>query len=379
MQDTGRIIIVGDLFPVPTNFERYSEGDIQYLFGEKIIELFQTADYRICNLEGPLTDGNDKREKTGPALHAPTATVAAVKAIGIDCCTLANNHMTDAGHQGVVDTMATLDKCGIAYIGAGCNRGSIRRSHVFQVAGRHVGLYNVAETMYNEPTVDQAGVWLYDEYIVCKEIEQLKASCDYVIVVYHGGAEHYRYPSPEVKKRFHRMVDSGADMVLSQHTHCVGSEEYYNGAYLLYGQGNFLFRSFNNEFTDTGLILELNFDEDGVKVIRHLVNAIDDTVRYDEKQQLVDFEERSKHIIDDEFLNNEYIKYSNKQFLSFMRSYKGKSFVIKLLGRIFPKSLCPLLMNSYSRTQLLLILHSLRSEQNREMAIAGLKDYLRKH
>ena len=32
-----------------------------------------------------------------------------------------------------------------------------------------------------------------------------------------------------------RMADSGADIVISQHTHAVGVEERYNGAYLLYG------------------------------------------------------------------------------------------------------------------------------------------------
>ena len=55
------------------------------------------------------------------------------------------------------------------------------------------------------------------------------------------------------------MADNGADVVISQHTHAVGEEERYNGAYLLYGQGNFCFH-FRSDVTPLlaeGLILEL--------------------------------------------------------------------------------------------------------------------------
>ena len=44
-----RIIIVGDLFPVPSNFSKYADGDILYLFGDKICDLFANSDYRILS------------------------------------------------------------------------------------------------------------------------------------------------------------------------------------------------------------------------------------------------------------------------------------------------------------------------------------------
>lgn len=45
-----RIIIVGDLFPIKSNIESFSNGDILFLFGEKVIRLFSEADLRVCNL-----------------------------------------------------------------------------------------------------------------------------------------------------------------------------------------------------------------------------------------------------------------------------------------------------------------------------------------
>ena len=374
---TYKIMIGGDLFPVPSNFDKFSEGDISYLFGERICSLFKTANYRICNLEGALTDSPGSCEKTGPVVYAPTSVARGFKALGMDCCTLANNHITDAGPNGVIDTMKSLDAEGIKYIGAGKDSDNIYHYLFFNVGELRVCLYNVAETMYNSPAPDKPGAYLYDEYVVCKELETLQKQCDYIIVIYHGGAEKFRYPSPQTRKRFHRMVDSGANMILSQHTHCIGSEEYYKGAYLLYGQGNFLFRSFNNEFTDTGLIIELQLEASGPKVIKHLVNAVNDTVRYDENQDYTAFDDRSSRISDEEFVAEQYRNYCLQQLSEYLRAYKSRFWGRKVFRHFFPRKYCEYLLHSaYDRRDLLFTLHSLRSEQNRETAIQGIESLL---
>ena len=166
-------------------------------------------------------------------------------------------------------------------------------------------------------------------------------------------------------------------MILSQHTHCVGSEEYYKGAYLLYGQGNFLFRSFNNEFTDTGLIVEFIIEDSGFIVKKHLVDAVADTVRYDEKQDFTAFDTRSSRINDEEFVNSEFKKYCLNEAFVYLDAYKGKIPFQKYLRRLFPKKYRKHILKSYRRDQLLFTLHSLRSEQNREVAIEGIKELLR--
>ena len=373
MNKAHSIIIVGDLFPVPSNYSKFSEGDVSYLFGKKICELFSQADYRICNLEGALTDNPGKCEKLGVSLYAPTTTVNAYKQLHIDYCNLANNHITDAGSNGVIDTIRTLDKAGITYLGAGKNEDAICKYVFFKVGETTICLYNVAETIFNAPSKTQPGAHLYDEYVVCKELEELRKECDYLIVVYHGGAERYRYPTPQTKKRFHRMADSGADMVLSQHTHCVGTEEYYNGAYLLYGQGNFLFRSFNNEFTNTGLILELVFDNGCTRVKKHLVNAGKDTVRYYADQDFTAFYERSEKIKDDAFVQEQFRKHAYSRIDNYLNAYKGKKTILnRFFHRFLPEYYKKRLFSSYNRSELLKTLHSLRSEQNREMAMEGL-------
>lgn len=374
---TSKLIIVGDLFPFKSNLDLFAKGDIKALFGDEICKLFSHADYRICNLEGALTDGNERCLKTGPVITAPTQCVNAYKVLGIDYCMLANNHVTDGGNQGLADTIKTLDKAGIKHIGAGETALAVPHYAILQIGEKRVCIYNVCETMYNKPTTTSGGAWLYDEYIVCKELESLNKECDKLIVIYHGGIEKLQYPSPETKKRFHRMVDSGADVVLSQHTHCIGCEEYYKGSYLLYGQGDFLFNNFRPNLTDKGLIIEIGIEDNGLNIKKYKTKAVNYRVHYDKGQDLSDFEKRSESLKDDYFINEQFQVFCEKELGLYLNAFKSPGLFLRLFRKFFPKYFrCWLYKNAFRRKDLLFALHTLRSEQNRETAIVGLEKLL---
>lgn len=370
------ILIVGDLFPTEQNVSFFSKGDVDSLFGKEIMQLFSEADYRICNLEGALTDHHDRCRKTGPIKVAATSAVEAYKKLGIDLCLLANNHATDGGHQGMIDTMQTLDNAGISHIGAGMNKSGIAHFVVHEVGGMNIGFYNVGETVYNKPTKETAGAWLYDEYVVCRELEHLKKVCDHLIVLYHGGIEKFPYPSPEMRKRFHRMADCSADMVLAQHTHCIGCEEYYNGSYLLYGQGDFLLKNFHPGLTDTGLIVELAIDNGKVQIKKHKVKSVDNLfVRYDDRQDLSAFNARSNKVGDEDYVYQELQKFCDNELKRYLTAFKSPSRLRLLQSRFLPKSYRKWLFD-YSERNLMFTVHTLRSEQNRETAIVGIEHLL---
>ena len=65
--------------------------------------------------------------------------------------------------------------------------------------------------------------------------------------IINGGKEHYRYPSPDLQKICRKFIDKGADLVVCQHSHCIGCEEKYNHGTIVYGQWNFLFDRSNIE------------------------------------------------------------------------------------------------------------------------------------
>ncbi len=370
---SGRILITGDLFPMSHNAGFFEAADISSLFGDKLSRMFASADYAICNLEGALTDHNDRGVKTGQHMTAPTGAVKTYQALGIDCCALANNHITDGDHQGVLDTMKTLKDAEIAFVGAGANQDEIERTHFFEVGGMKFCLYNVCERMYNKPTESKGGAWLYDEYLVCRELAEAKSNCDYLMVIYHGGMERFHYPSPETRKRFYRMADSGADLIVSQHTHCVGCEEYYHGAYLLYGQGNFLLQNVAPRFTETGLLLELVVENGSVTINKHWVRSEKNCfVRYCETQDFTEFDERSGRLQDERFMSEEVRRYCRGELRKYLTAFKNPGLPMRVVRKFFPKIYQEWLF-AYSRRNLLFTLHTLRSEQNRETAVIGLE------
>ena len=215
---------------------------------------------------------------------APTNTIRAVKDLGIDYATLGNTHSMDYGKEGYLDTCRTLEENGIGYLGWGDDAASVKSYVKIKDGDRKIILYNPTERFENAPSEDHPGVNLYDEYRVCQEINELKERCDYLIVLYHGGIEGTHYNSEVMRTRFHRMADNGADVVISQHTHAIGEEEHYNGAYLLYGQGNFCFH-FRPEVTPhlaEGLVLELIIGDDGFTAKPHRVLRTEKGCIYDE-------------------------------------------------------------------------------------------------
>jgi poly-gamma-glutamate synthesis protein (capsule biosynthesis protein) len=387
MSKPTRIIIAGDLFPMPCNFSLFEKGDIQTLFGSRLCEMFASADIRICNLEGSFTDSGTPVEKAGPNIKAPTAAVNAVKELGINFATLGNTHSMDFGTQGYADTCKTLREAGIEYFGWGDDNDHIITYRSFTHEGRRITLYNVTEQFENAPGNALPGVNLYDEYRVCTQLKELKLQSDVLIVFYHGGIEGTHYNSEVMRRRFHRMADNGADVVISQHTHAIGEQETYNGAYLLYGQGNFCFH-FREDVTPKlaeGLVLELEISDSGIVPRPHRVLRTEYGCVYDDKQQLEEFYRRSS--VHERLLNGDpaAVKEFDEGFGKDCKNWAG-ILLWAMRGQnrednekhkeLSPQDMNEYLASQYSRQQLLVMQMFLRNEEFNELGNRIISDML---
>ena len=92
-----RILIGADVVPTESNSELFSEGNVLELVGEELYNVIKEADFRIFNLEVPLSDVSNPIRKRGPNLITPKKTIAGLKALGIDLFTIANNRIMDHG------------------------------------------------------------------------------------------------------------------------------------------------------------------------------------------------------------------------------------------------------------------------------------------
>lgn len=369
MNDQYTIVIAGDVLPSSNNYELFEKGDVTSLFDDRVRELIWSANFSIVNLEGPLTDAVKKQDKVGPVLKAPKKTVNGLKLLGVKCVALANNHFTDYLQQGCQDTISALEEAGICYFGGGLNSDSIKTNISIQIGSKKVCIYNVSESFFNIPTKNQAGVNIYDEYQVCNEIKVLKKTHDYLIVIYHGGAEMCPYPTPNVRKRFRRMADCGADFITAQHTHCIGCEEHYQDSYMLYGQGNFFMEHMKNPIARKGLVTEISFSEELIRIKHHIVNIFWGKIVYDPKQDFVDFNKRSEEIVDERLSEKRYEEFiRNNEDLKnkYYRAYRGNFVGMKLFNRLFPKAMLQHIEKKYDKEKLSRIVFSLESDRMRE-------------
>ncbi len=303
--------IGADIAPVPSTYAAFASGSADALVDAPIQTVLNRCDFRMFNLEAPLADTEQPIKKCGPNLIAPTAAVKGIAALCPSLLGISNNHILDQGEQGLFSTLQTLDQAGIAHIGAGAAKEQAASPCIFSKNGLKIGVYACVEHEFSLVTERRAGANPFDPFESPDHVAALKAQCDFVIVLYHGGRECYRYPSPHLQKVCRFLADKGADLVVCQHTHCVGAMERYNGAAIVYGQGNFHFgHREDNEFWQTSLLLEARFGET-VELSFHPIYSSKDGTRYAKgaaaEAILSGFDARSKEILQPGFIEQAFL------------------------------------------------------------------------
>ena len=236
-----KTLFLGDVSPTKDTYALYAAGKTDLLFGDTK-ELFAGKDITMVNLECAITDAEQGIDKFGPCIKAPVQTAAVLKELGAKYVCLSNNHFFDFGKKGVMDSKAALDAAGLTYTGFGENEEDARRDLVIEKDGERIVVICVCEHEYSYALEDRMGSRAFDEFQTMLDIRRAKEEgADRVIVTYHGGKEQCEYPSPRLRKACRAMIEHGADMVLTQHSHCVGCYEEYKGGHILYGQGNYQF------------------------------------------------------------------------------------------------------------------------------------------
>lgn len=373
------ILIGADLVPTKSNIDLFASGDVQELLGEKLLNVLQVADYRVFNLEVPLTDQEHPISKCGPNLIAPTRCVSGYKALHVDLLTLANNHILDQDRQGLESTCRVLETAGIAYTGVGNTPEEAAKPYIFDCDGKRIGIYACAEHEFSIVTEHSAGANPIDLLESPDHVAALKAQCDFVIVLYHGGKEHYRYPSPNLQKVCRKLVEKGADLVICQHSHCIGCEEKYQGGTIVYGQGNFLFDASENELWQTSLLVQIsnNFEIHFIPVKKQGSKV---RLAHDEEAvQILDgFNKRSEEIKECGFVNTKYASTAKEQYYSYFSNVFSKTTrkiwflaLYKFTKGIFAKWY---IRKNANRITRLAMENYLDCEAHREMFLQGLKE-----
>lgn len=263
----GRIAIAGDFAPTKSNEDIITNEHVNIVLGEELANYFRECEFVGVNLETSLSDVHTPKVKRGQINRAGTRVASFFPRANIGMCFLANNHVIDNGNVGVESTISSLEQNSIIHIGAGRTEEESKRCFFLDSSGTRIGFYNVANYEFNKVTATEYGVNTYDPLLTFDEIQTASNLCDYLIVVYHGGLEYYRYPTPELQRICRKMVEKGADLVTCQHSHCIGTYEEYLGSTIVYGQGNFLFDDSSREEEKSAFIIELSIETKRIEFI----------------------------------------------------------------------------------------------------------------
>lgn len=238
----------------------------------EVAALLRDADATIGNLEGPLCDTDEPSDKckegAAPgscyAFRSPVRYAPYYKDAGFDALSTANNHAGDFGDACRLQTEAALDAQGIRWSG---RPGTTAE---WEVGGRKIGFVAFHTNMACNYLNDPAGV--------AALVGEVASRTDFVIVMFHGGAEgskalhvpvggetFYGEDRGDLRAFARGAIDAGADVVVGAGPHVLRGMETYRDRLVAYSLGNFATYGRFNLSGNMGLgaILEVELAADG--------------------------------------------------------------------------------------------------------------------
>lgn len=258
------VLIAGDFCDRYRISDLIARGNYASLFDD-IKYLTEQADVSIINFEFPIVlHAGVPITKSGPTLQGQPAAVDAVKYAGFNVCTLANNHILDQGTKCCIETRELLENAGIKTVGIGKN--SAEAATVLYINQKEKGtlaIVNCCEHEFSIATATTAGANPLNPIQQYYNIQEARTKADYVLVIVHGGHEHYALPSPRMKETYRFFIDAGADAIINHHQHCYSGYEIYHGKPIFYGLGNLLFdhKSERHGPWNEGFMVSLRLDK----------------------------------------------------------------------------------------------------------------------
>lgn len=279
MNTSTSLVFTGDI-----GFDKYMDKkwEDDELISNEVLTFLHSGDHVIANVEGPLVGQPSNTATTGVAqlLHTMNPEACKVfKRMQVDIWNICNNHIMDAGEDGMKATLQEAEKQGVKTIGAGMNIAQAA-SPLFLPEAGGIGMFSVGYQRGCKPAgPDKAGCLDWSDMDTIQQvISEIKSKCRWCIIVAHGGEEFTSLPNPYTRDRYLDYLNMGADIVVCHHPHVPMNYELFDKKAIFYSLGNFIFDTdyqraqFN---TEKGILLKLilteedySFDAIGIDIVR---------------------------------------------------------------------------------------------------------------
>lgn len=204
------------------------------------------SDYASGNFDHPaLVEDQKNYQQADKNIHysANKEAVQAVKDAGFTVVNLANNHMTDYGDKGTLDTLKTFKEVDLDHVGLGENLKDAKGIVYQDVNGVRVATLGFTDggaiaTKKQPGTLSTNPDVLFEQ--ISKAKDPKKGNADLVVVNTHWGQEYDNEPSPRQEALAKAMVDAGADIIAGHRPHVLQSFDVYKQGVIFYSLGNFV-------------------------------------------------------------------------------------------------------------------------------------------
>lgn len=226
----------------------YNEGG-RYITSE-MMEYLHSFDILAGTLECAIGTGIEmdpaKMSTTKSIIYARDEDFFRILDMGFDVLSLANNHATDLGKEGLRNTIRLLDENHIKHCGAGMNLSEARQPAVITKDNMSIAIIGclfsgVSPTIFHVATDTDYGVYQTTIEQIEDQIREVKACYDKVVIMPHWGEEYTYLPPLYCKSYARRMIEAGADLIIGDHPHIINPVVKFNNVSCYFSLGNFLF------------------------------------------------------------------------------------------------------------------------------------------
>lgn len=294
--------------------------------GIRLTDVIAESDYAICNLEGCELSHGLLPKKSYP--YQSEGTVKYLKEVGFDMLLLANNHITDYGKDGLVNTIGIIDDCGLDRIGAGTDFEEAYKPCIRVINGKN-NLCEAQVGQYENKQADCGYAWMGNRDVF-KNVCELSQLTDWTVVLVHAGLEHYELPLPEIRNYYRRLCDSGASCVIGGHPHIAQGYEFYNDKFIAYSLGNFYFPHAEGVYPreNHSYSLQITLSKNDPISVKPIFHSLNNGVVEVEHQTPVDIE----HLCS--ALGTDYDRLVNKQCVEAYKHLCGNLIAAATCGEI---------------------------------------------
>lgn len=243
----------------------------EYIF-RKIINHLPLADGTIANLEAPFTFKGvpNKKKDAHLTFKINPDYISALSYLKISSVTLANNHITDYGKEGIKSTTNTLEASNITYTGAGENRVDALKPICYfdqeNKASYGIFAFNAFVPFTKSASRKNFGSAKFDRTSVEFAIKKYGNDFNGIILTIHWGIDYESYPIPQLISFIKKIIDDYPKVIaiIGHHPHIIQPILNYKGVPIFCSLGNFLF---DEPFPQSriGCIASLDLQDGGIK------------------------------------------------------------------------------------------------------------------